>query len=81
MKDRLYPYPDDGQEYLYPYPEDGQEYLKQTYGFKKYSNRHLDVLVEKGIYPRPIQVSPRRRGNPKTDLDAYAHKIFKNKAT
>ena len=61
---------------LYPFPDAAQEYLEQQYGLEPYSYRHLQVLIDKGIYPRPLRVSPRRQANRQKDLDAYAHKII-----
>jgi hypothetical protein len=48
---------------LHRFPRASQKYLETTYGIPPYSDRHVEVLVAKGIYPAPIRISPRRRAN------------------
>jgi hypothetical protein len=63
---------------LYRFPRASQKYLETTYGIPPYGDRHVEVLVAKGIYPAPIRISPRRRANAQSDLDAHADKVLKS---
>ena len=65
---------------LYPFPDASQKYLETTYGILPYSYRHLQVLIDRGTYPRPIQISPRRRASRQSDLDAYGRKLLNSQA-
>jgi hypothetical protein len=57
-----------------PFPDGAQRYLEETYGFRKYSTRHLNLLISQNKYPRPVKISDRRQASLIDDLDAYAEK-------
>jgi hypothetical protein len=57
-----------------PFPEGAQQYLEDTFGFPKYSTRHLNLLISQKKYPKPIKLSERRQASLIDDLDAYAEK-------
>lgn len=59
-----------------PYPKGSGEYLQRKYGIQPYSDKHTDRLVQKGLYPKPIAVSPRRRVSRIEDLDNYAQGLL-----
>ena len=58
------------------YPQGGQEYLQQKYGIRPYSHRHLNLMVQQGRYPKPFEVSPRRKANTVEQLDRHAQAIL-----
>jgi hypothetical protein len=55
-----------------PFPDGAQQYLEETFGFPKYSTRHLNLLISQNKYPKPIKISDRRQVSRTDDLDAYA---------
>jgi hypothetical protein len=58
------------------YPHGAQAYLHQTYGIRPYSHRHLNLMVQEGRFPRPFEVSPRRKGVTTEQLDRHAQAIL-----
>jgi hypothetical protein len=58
------------------FPDGAQSYLEERFGIRRYSDRHLTKLVQLGVFPPPIVISPRRRASRLDELDAYAEKLL-----
>jgi hypothetical protein len=61
---------------IYGYPRECQQYLQEEYGLRPYSDRHLKKKIVAGTFPEPFEISPRRKGLTKQQLDAYASGIL-----
>jgi hypothetical protein len=57
---------------VHAFPHGSQTYLRDRYGFPPYSTRHLGKLVAQGRFPRPFEITPRRKANTEDELDRYA---------
>ena len=61
---------------LVSFPDGAQDYLRDKYGIRPYSGRHLNDLVKQKKFPAPIQVSARRRAILTDILDEHAARII-----
>lgn len=55
-----------------PFPNGTQQYLAEKFGFPEYSIRHLNLLISRNKFPKPIKISDRRQVSVTDHLDAYA---------
>jgi hypothetical protein len=61
---------------IFAYPRECQEYLREEYGIRSYSDRHLKKMIDARIFPTPFEISPRRKGLTQEQLDTYAAEII-----
>jgi hypothetical protein len=61
---------------LVPYPDEAQNYLAEKYGIRRYSARHLSLLVNQGRFPKPIEITPRRKALTISQLDQFGESVL-----
>jgi hypothetical protein len=61
---------------IFAYPRECQEYLRERYGIRSYSDRHLKKMIDARTFPEPFEVSPRRKALTQEQLDLYASEIL-----